>query len=421
MRKRVRQALENPLISGSAIIFFGSIFSNILNFLFNLFMTRNLSVADYGVLASIVSLITLSSLPASAILPAVVRFAASYFAKGDHAMIRGLFLKFGKLSFLLGFIILVVFILFTEKISEFFHIGDNSLVILASLLVFFGFIAIVNSALLQARLSFLFISFINFVGAFLKLALGIGFVFLGFGVGGAMWALLLSSVIPYVLTFIPLRFLFQKGLVIPKINTSELFVYGAPSAIALFGLTSFITTDIILVKHFFDPESAGIYAGLSLVGRVIFFLSAPISTVMFPLIVQKHTREENYHNTFTLSLFLVFLLSAPVVIFYFLFPVFTIGFFTKQDYLSVTNLLGLFGIFIVAYSVLSIMVNFFLSIKKTNISVPVAIGAGLQALLLWFFHQDFLQVILISLIIVSLLILLLLLYYLKLYEKDKKK
>ena len=54
---------------------------------------------------------------------------------------------------------------------------------------------------------------------------------------------------------------------------------------------------LILVKHFFSPHDAGIYAGLSLIGRVIFFFSAPIASVMFPVIVQKYARKENYENT----------------------------------------------------------------------------------------------------------------------------
>ena len=166
------------------------------------------------------------------------------------------------------------------------------------------------------------------------------------------------------------------------------------------------------MKHFFDPVQAGIYATLSLVGRVIFFFSAPIGTVMFPLIVQKHAKEENYNSVFIFSLLLVFFASVILTILYFLFPEFVLHFFSnKEEAISAAPFVGLFGIYITLYSMLSICTNFYLSIGKTKVFIPVLFGALLQAVLIWIYHATFLHVIIISLGITSLLLVLLLLYY----------
>ena len=412
MKEHIKKIINHPLISGTLVIFLGSLFCNICNFLFNLFMSRNLSVSDYGILASLMSLLTLATLPAGSIIPTIINFAASYFAKGELNLVRGLFFKVTKLSFLAGFCIFLVFFLFVESISQFFNISSESLIILLGFVIFLSYAGVINGALLQAKLAFGFISFNSLLGTILKLLLGVILVFLGFAVSGAMWAIFWTGLISYALSFIPLRFLFKKGAAVSKIEIGKLFAYGAPAAISLFGLTSFVTTDILLVKHFFPPAQAGIYAGLSLVGRVIFFFSAPISTVMFPLIVQKHAKEENYKNIFKIALFLVFLSSMALTIFYFLFPEFVIKFFIKrEEYLIISPLLGLFSLFITAYSLLSIMTNFYLSIKKTKIYIPITLAAIFQAILIFYLHQNFLQIIIISLSITILLLVSLLLYY----------
>ena len=214
------------------------------------------------------------------------------------------------------------------------------------------------------------------------------------------------------LVFFPLRFIFDKKIVSPHINTKELFTYGVPSLFTLVGLTSLISADIILAKHFFSAHQAGIYAGLSLVGRVIFYLSSPIASVMFPIIVQKHSKKESFTNTFILSLAMVLGPSLLLTAFYFLFPDFTLLFFLKkQEYLEASKYVGLFGIFISLYCCLTIICNFYLSIRKTKIFLPIVLGAIAQIVLINIYHQNFMQLILISVIITFLLIIGLLIYY----------
>lgn len=422
MKKYVYKTITHPLISGSSIIFIGSLMGSLLNFLFNLFMTRNFSVSDYGILASLISIMTLSSLPAGSFAPVVVNFSASYFAKNELDKVRALFLKITLLSGSLGLIIFLFFILFSKAIGVFFNIQNSSLVIATSLIIFLGYIGSVNSAILQAKLSFIFLSGNSLLGAFLKFAIGVILVVLGFGLYGPILAILFSFFISYIVSFIPLQFLFKKEANASNIGIKEIIHYGAPAGLAMLGLTSLITTDIILAKHFFMPKDAGIYAGLSLVGRVIFFLTAPITTVMFPMIVQRYTRQEGYHNVFGLSLILVLIPSCMLTLFYFLFPEFAITFFIKnKEYLITAPLLGYFGIFITIYSVLSIIVNFYLSINKTWVAIPIIATAILQIVLMYFYHQSFIQIILISIVVTSLLVAVLLLYYcFKLYEEKRK-
>lgn len=420
MKKRFNQAIKHPLISGSIIVFAGTIFANFLNFLFNIFMSRTLSISDYGILASLISLILIFALIAESFVPTIVHFAGSYFAKGEYEKIQGVFFQANKIAIFLGGLSFLAFTFFAKNIGNFLNINNDFLVILIGVIIFFGFMGSLNRAILQAKLLFKYMSFINAISSSVKLIIGILLVFLGFKVTGAIFGFLLSFFVLFILIFIPLKDFLKNSNTSFSLGMKNLFSYGAPATITLFSLTFFITSDILLVKHFFSPKEAGIYAGLSLIGRVIYFITAPITTVMFPIIVQKYSKKENYINTFKMAFLFVLLLSSIITVIYFLFPDFSIKLFLKkEEYLVASSLVGYFGIFITLFSLLSILTNFYLSVKKTKVSIIITSAAILQIILIWFYHKSFLQIISISLITTSLPLLMLLVYYIWLYERKK--
>jgi O-antigen/teichoic acid export membrane protein len=412
MKQKIKQALKHPLIYGSAIIVIGNLVGNFFNFLFNLFMSRSLTVSDYGVFASIMSLIGIFMLVGTAIAPVVVRFAGDYFAQKNYPLLRGLYIKVNKLSFIIAGSVFLFFLFLIPTISEFFRIENKVILILTDFIIFFSLIGVINLAFLQAKLAFVFQVFVTLLNAIIKLVLGMILVTLGYSAGGAVFAMLIAGITMYFVSFSQLRFIFDKKIAVPTVSTKELLSYGAPSALTFFGLTAFISADIMLVKHFFDPHQAGLYAGMSLIGRVIFFVSAPIGGVMFPVIVQKHSRNENFTNTFKLSVLLVTIPSIVLTIFYAIFPKFSILFFLKrEEYFAISNLIAPFALFITLYCLLYIIANFYLSIKKTKVYIPILIGAVMQSILIFFFHQTFSQIITISTVITLVLVIMLLSYY----------
>lgn len=417
--RRFNGLVSHPLIVGSSIIFFGSILGNLFNFLLNLFISRNLSIVDYGVVASLLSLMTLFILPVGAVIPTIIYFSASSFAKGNLDEVRELYRRITGVSFLIGVIIFTAFFLFRNIIGKFFHIQETGLILLIGVIVLVSFISIANQPLLQAKLSFRFLSYTNVLTSFTKLVLGVFLVFLGYSIGGVLWAFLISSLVFYFLSFFQLKFLFYKGsLIIPLISLKTIFSYGSPAALTTLGLTSFITFDIVLVKHFFSSTDAGIYAILSIIGKVIYYFSAPIASVMFPLIAQKHVKGEKYHNDLKLALLLVSIPSLCIIVFYALFPGFVITFFSQKILPeSATQLIIPFSIFMTLYALLTVLCNFYLSINKVKIFIPILIGSFSQIILILIFHESFLQIITISIGITGLLLIGFLLYYLMSYDK----
>ncbi len=405
MREKVKKLAKHPLIYGSSIVVLGNLLVNFFNFLFNVFMTRNLSNADYGVLASIISVFSFPSLITAATIPLVINFAGTYFAKGNLDMARGFYYQIMKFFFVIGVILFIGFLLLIPYVSDFLHIYDMNLLVLTGFIIFLGTISVINIAFIQAKLAFKSQVMISFVGAVSKLIVGFIAIIIGYKVFGAVVAIFISALLAYLISFVPIKFVFTKNKSVPKIKAKELFSYGIPSMLTWVGLTSFITVDILLVKHFFDPTSAGIYAAMALIAKVIFYISSPIGAVMFPMIIQKKSNNESFSNTFNLSFLIVFAFAFVLTAGYFLFPEQAILFFTKKtENLIVSPILGFFGVFISLYSLLYIIANLYLSIQKTKVYIPILIGALLQCVLIYVFHQSFEQIITISVTITGFLV-----------------
>ena len=420
MKQKARQIMGHPLISASFIFVLGNLLANIFNFFFNVIMANMLSQADYGTLSGINAIISLPTIAANSIAPIIIIFAGTYFAQQKFDLIRGLYIKITKLFTVIALIFCVAFFILIPQINSFFNINNNFLLILADFIFLFGLMTAINSSFLQAKLSFKFLVLIACSTSIIKLVFGWIFVVAGYSINGGVAAIFLGTLIPYFISFFPLKFVFNGKINSAfKIDMKTLLIYGIPSTLITLGISSFITSDLILVKHFFSPDTAGLYAQLSLIGRIIFFISAPIGSVMFPIIVQQHAKKENFTNTFLLSAILILIPSIAITIFYTLFPKFSILFvIKKEEALAAIPYLTLFSIWITIYSLVSIISSFYLSIKKTKIVIPVIITALLQIFLIIIFHQNIWQIIIISLSINIILLLILLVYYQYISKKN---
>ena len=413
----ITKLFRHELISGSFYIFLGTVFSSFLAFLLNIYFARTLSYVDYGTFASLLSLVTLITIPSSALSAVIVRYATLFFTNNEDGRAGAFYVKAFKYIFIFSFILNILFLLLFPLISSFLKINELGLIVLVGVTIPVFYFTVLNFAFLQSLLKFKLLGFIYGISGIGKLIVGVGLVFVGMRVFGALFATFAIGLLSFVLSFWPLRRIIskRKGQKV-NIGTKDFSSYAIPTIVALFALSSFISTDVLLVKHFFSGPEAGFYGGLSLVGKVIFYFTGPIAMVMFPIIVKKQAKNEKFNKLFFMAVIMVLIPSVFITIFYFIFPEFTIKLFLGgKAYLSVAPYLGIFGIFMTIFSVNNVFVNFYLSIKKTMIWIIVLFWAIAQITGIWYFHNSFTQVIYVSIITSLLLLASLVLYYLKLY------
>src|SRR3989338_10069474 len=363
--------IRHELITGSFFIFIGGTVANFLAFILNLFFARNLSYSDYGILAALLSLFNLATIPAQSISAVIVRFASQFLFGNEEEKASSLFKKLFSLFTLLGAIAMVVMYVLSPSIGKFLRINDHFLVIILVFTVVLNYLLTINLAFLNSLLRFKFISISGLLGGIVKLGIGVSLVLLGLSVYGALAAIIGMVVFQLILTLIPLKGLILKRVKEVKLPYREIINYSFPASLAIFSLFSFISSDVILVKHFYSETMAGLYGGLSFVG---------------------------------------------ITLFYFLFPELTINIFLAgREYLTIASYLGLFGIFLTIFNINNVLVSFYLSLKDLKVSIYIFFCAVIQIILIYLFHQNFQTVILDSIASSSLLLGVLILYYIRHY------
>ena len=383
-------------------------FVNAINYLYHLIMGRLMGPAEYGILASLYSILYIISIIPMSTSFAIVKFVSV--AKGSKEVVA-VYSTLKSFVFKLAIIGMVLIIVTSPYIAGFLQI-DNSLgVLIIGPILFFSLICLVNQATSQGLLKFSGNVVPNIISGIAKLLFGVSLVIYGLRSFGAMVGVLIAIILAYLYSY----FYLVKKIKIgdggkDKFDLKKFFSFAFPVLIQALAFTSFFTTDLILVKHFFPPFEAGIYAALSMLGKIIYFAVSPITATMFPIVSGKKSRGEKFYKDVLISFLLTFVGAGLVVGFYKLFPNLAIEYLYGEKYMAAKGELFIMGLFILFYTLSYFLVNLFLSLGKTSVSyLPLAISF-LQIIGIWFYHNSLKQVIVISLTLSVLLFLTLFLY-----------
>ena len=134
MKKKLHKIIFHPLISGGAIVIIGSLVGNVFNYLFTWSMGRLLTVVEWGIVASLISLFNIFVIFSISITTIFSKFSASLVAKekNDHI---GILLRKGTVYIgIVGLAITLLIIVMSLSIANFLKIEDVLLIDLVAVL-----------------------------------------------------------------------------------------------------------------------------------------------------------------------------------------------------------------------------------------------------------------------------------------------
>lgn len=402
----------HPLFAGSLVMIAGSNAVNFLNYIYHLIIGRMLGPSFYGELASLISLIGLLGIIPGSLSLVIIKYISA--SKNEEEMIALIsWLKTRLLKASLIFVIAIIVI--SPMIVSFLHINKLSYIFLIAISFFISIQSLLNRSILQGMLRFKEMILSVFLENGAKLIISVSLVYLGFRVGGAVFSFAMAAFLGWLITNYYLKIRVGKNSQ-AALNIRPMLTYSIPVLVQSFAITSLYSSDVILIRHFFSSHEAGIYASLSTMGKIIFFGAGPIASVMFPLISQRKSREQSYKKIFGLSFLGTAILASSVLLIYWLFPDLAIQILYGSSFLEAKGLLFWFGLFITLFTLSSLLINYGLSLGRTQVVVLPTIAAILQIILIWFFHKTLFLVILISIMVTALLLAALLIY--SIYSKD---
>lgn len=376
--------MSDTLARNSAIVFAGSMTSNVLAYVYHLFMGRLLGPSGYGELASLLSLLYVFTVPLLVAQTVLIKFVSGFKAHGQTGQAKTLFLASSKVFAIISVILFPIVLLTGPYVTAFLHLSNATLFTLLYLFLVISLLTVATGSMLAGYQKFLWISIMGAMGILVKLFLSIPSV--AWGVSGVMFAAVAASVIMYGLYLIPLRFVLAARAIPTELKRRDMLGFAIPTLLTQLGITSLYSTDIILVRHFFSSYDAGVYAALAILGKIIFYASSAVPTVLFPIASERTATGTATKKLILSAIVIVSVISAGITTAYFIFPNTIVRLLFGNAYGAAGSMLGLFGVFLSLFSIASIITTACLAIGYTRIWFIAAGAAIVQIIGITLFH-----------------------------------
>src|SRR5690349_6835630 len=301
------------VLSGSIVMLLGSVLVAAINFGFNVSMARLLGPPLFAQVAAMVTLLMLLSSVSLSFQMVCAKFVAR------NATLRGKFAVFRDLwrsAWIVGLAIAVLFVVARQPIAEYLRMPDPRLMIVFALGMAFYTPLGVKRGNLQGLYRFGALSRNYVYEAACKLVMALLMVELGYAVMGVVGAISTSIVAAILLPGPKIESALDTD---PGEFIPASFREAIQAIVFFIGQVIINNIDIILVKHFFTAELAGLYAAVALVGRLLYFAAWSVVSAMFPISAASK-EETNKVHVLLLPFMIVLAMSIVFIVILAVFP-----------------------------------------------------------------------------------------------------
>jgi O-antigen/teichoic acid export membrane protein len=386
---------SSAFLRHNAIYFFGSLAASAINYLYYPVLGHLLKLADYGEVQALVALSLQMAIFITVLSQVTVNVAATY----NEMDKRRVAFELEKLALFISLLVFIVGSIFSWKLRDFFNFSSIwPFIVLLVMLVVTGPSSF-RAAYLNGHKKFGITALYNILIAASRLVFSVLFVLIGWGAIGAIFGLVIAQILAFIYTAyqaqklgfgdVPgLKYLSMPDLrlVLPELKYG-LFVFASSM-----GITLMSSMDIFVVKHYFDVTTAGRYAGVSAVARILFILTAPIAQVLLPSVRKTRPARENY-NYLIRSLALLTGIGGVVLLGFTLLPHFVIGVLMGGNYTPYSNLLPMLSLAMFMMSVLNLIIYYHIALRHYQMCVIVIAGMVVTATLMALSHSSLLLII----------------------------
>lgn len=302
LRRGLERLRASAMLKQSVLVFAGSMVLNLCNFIAHAVASRELGVVAYGGLYALINAALIAALPAAFVGPVVAQLSAEFRALHDDGHLRGLTESVAEGFARLGLLYMVIAAFAAIPFSWFLHVPVWS----AQFVGLIAGAALYLSALravAQGTQDFMGFAISNSVEGIAKV-LGISVLLIvGLKLGGGIIGFFLGPVAALLYLSFRLRKRYAVALSRNvRYDWRRIVNAGAGSAASTISLALIGSADVVLVKHYFNPHAAGLYAAAALGGKMLLYLVGFIPTVLLPQAADRHARGARTREVLTGSL-----------------------------------------------------------------------------------------------------------------------
>jgi len=393
---------RDRVLSGSVVLLTGMGLVTAINFAYNIAVARMLGPTGFGHTSAVYTLLIL----VSAVTLSFQILTAKIVAQQESPQARDVAYRvFHLRGWAAGILVGLLFLLFRRAVSDYLNLADPILIMLLAIGTAFYVPLGARRGYIQGVCSFRTLA-LNFVlEGLVRLGGSLLLILLRLGVRGVIAANAAAVVTAYFFASSRLSASTTSG-----INVPVAFREGLQAAVFFAGQVVINNCDIVVVKHFFPPESAGIYAAVAMVGRVVYAFSWAIVSSMFPIVAETRKRKQEDHGVLGISLVLVLAICLMCALSLWLAPgrIWTDLFgplFAKAGGGAISSLMVLYAVSTGVYALSVVIIAYEMSRKIANTGWLQLVVSGGVIAGIYLFHSSLAQVIWVQLVIMVFLLL----------------
>src|SRR3954463_69743 len=393
------RALRQKLLGGSLTLLAGSSLVGVTNLVYNVLTARMLGPTGFAHATAVYTLLMLASAITLSFQVVCAKYVASHEDENEK---NAIFARLHIQAWIAGTGIGLLLFLFNGTLQHYLNLPDPGLISWLALGTAFyiplgvrrGYVQGVH-AFRALALNFMLEGLVRLGGAYLLILLGLG-------VQGAVLASVIAVIASYFLAEPTPRFqLHARRMPMP-------FGEGVQAIVFFCGQVVINNFDIVLVKHFFASNEAGIYAAVSLVGRLVNMCAWSVVNTMFPVSAAARSSDREARPVLFMSLSLVLAILSVLILGLWAIPSFVwrtlFGSHFELEHIGgLAALLILYAVTTGIYSLSSVMITYEMSRKIANTSWVQLAFSGAFILGICVFHSTLRQVILVQLILMVIL------------------
>lgn len=385
------QALARSGMTTGGALIAASIFANFVNLAYNAYLGNRISVEDFGLISLVGSFFYLSTVPVGALSKTITHRTA--FLLGKYGIPLKQFWSYVRLrAIVAGMLATIIWLTLIPILAVFFKSPSYNPFLLFAPVWFIGITAAVDSGFLGGNLKFTVLAILILVESILKFLVAFAFVESG------------NSHLVYAATPIAMAIAFLVGwFFVTRIRQERKIIdsqvlnfpknFFVTSIFTKFSTAAFLSFDLIMAKHFLPPQEAGLYALLSLVGKMVFFSGSLFSQFINPLVSREEGADRKSSQVFNKLFFTSIILSFAAYLVVGLFGVYTVPLLLGEKVGPLLYLLPIYGLAMFCFSIASSLVTYYQVRRKYLLSFVSLFLAFGQILAIYFYHANLEEIV----------------------------
>jgi len=393
VKHQVKQLFLGKLARASSWLFVGGTAGGILGYLFQIIMGRMLSVTEYGILSALMAIMVVIGAPIQTLSMIISRRVSAYRSEQDSSKLGYLFYWINRKLLLIAVVLATLVVFNIKPLQNFFLIEENIHLYLLLIIVLIAFPQAINNAYLQGLQYFKWLSVSGVFATLLKIIIAVILVYFGLGVAGALGGVIFSTFTILILTYVVLRPSLSGSNVSTSNATHLLFESAMPVLLANVAFAVMTQIDIVLVKHYFSGQDAGLYAAASIMGKAVMYLPGGIAMALFPMVAENHASGKSSANLIFQAVGMTASLSLIGALFYYFFADSIIVLLYGADYKEAAHVLKYFGFAIIPMALIMVAEHFLIAMGRVLFAYLFMIIAPLQLIAIYYYHDTLIDIV----------------------------